>query len=155
MAFNLKWSVIFTLAMVGQLLNFGSAMPQSVVFEGEDHEAVPLEAVTSPSEGEDLETGPLEMLERTFERLDENGNNFISKREFFQGVESLNEDTNDPKELSRNTVNVLFNDLDQNNDGKLDIEEFKKFGPLGARRCVLTCGLLYYWFFGVPGSPNN
>ena len=60
MAFNLKWSVIFTLAMVGQLLNFGSAMPQSVVFEGEDHEAVPLEAVTSPSEGEDLQTLQLE-----------------------------------------------------------------------------------------------
>ena len=135
MAFNLKWSIIFTLAMVGQLLNFGSAMPQSAVFEGEDHEAVPLEAVTSPSEGEDLETVPLlEMLERTFERLDENGNNFISKREFFQGVESLNEDTNDPKELSRNTLNVLFNDLDKNNDGKLDIEEFKKFGSSGARR---------------------
>merc|ERR1711988_880142 len=55
-----------------------------------------------------------EMLERTFE--------------------SLNQDTNDPKELSRNTVNLLFNDLDKNNDGKLDIEEFKKFGPLGARR---------------------
>merc|ERR1719510_1881091 len=72
-----------------------------------------------------------EMLERTFERLDENGNKFISKREFFQGVESLNQDTN---ELSRNTVNLLFNDLDKNNDGKLDIEEFKKFGPLGARR---------------------
>merc|ERR1711936_1212123 len=69
-----------------------------------------------------------EMLERTFERLDENGNKFISKREFFQGVESLNQDTNDPKELSRNTVNLLFNDLDKNNDGKLDIEEFKKFG---------------------------
>ena len=84
MAFNLKWSVIFTLAMVGQLLNFGSAMPQSAVFEGEDHEAVPLEAVTSPSEGEDLETVPLKMLERTFERMDENENNFISKREFFQ-----------------------------------------------------------------------
>ena len=148
MAFNLKWSVIFTLAMVGQLLNFGSAMPQSAVFEGEDHEAVPLEAVTSPSEGEDLETVPLlEMLERTFERLDENGNNFISKREFFQGVESLNEDTNDPKELSRNTVNVLFNELDKNNDGKLDIEEFKKFGTLGARRGPLGRGLalLAYW----------
>merc|ERR1719225_369371 len=69
-----------------------------------------------------------EMLERTFKRLDENGNNFISKREFFQGVESLNEDMNDPKELSRNTVNVLYNDLDKNNDGKLDIEEFKKLG---------------------------
>ena len=128
MAFNLKWSVIFTLAMVGQLLKFGSASTTSLTPD---------------------------MLEKAFERLDENGNNFISKREFFQGVESLNEDTNDPKELSRNTVNVLFNDLDQNNDGKLDIEEFKKFGPLGARRCVLTCGLLYYWFFGVPGSPNN
>merc|ERR1719479_425329 len=75
-----------------------------------------------------------EMLERTFERLDENGNNFISKREFFQGLESLNEDSNDPKELSRNTLNMLFNDLDKNNDGKLDIEEFKKFGMLGARR---------------------
>merc|ERR1719367_1741649 len=79
-----------------------------------------------------------EILERTFERLDENGNNFISKREFFKGVESLNEDTNDPKELSRNTLNVLFNDLDKNNDGKLDIEEFKKFGPLGARRGIWT-----------------
>merc|ERR1719219_342341 len=69
-----------------------------------------------------------EMLERTFERLDENGNNFISKREFFQGVESLNEDSNDPKELSRNTVNVLFNKLDKNNDGKLDIEESRSLG---------------------------
>ena len=148
MAFNLKWSVIFTLAMVGQLLNFGSAMPQSAVFEGEDLEAAPLEAVTSPSEGEDLETVPLlEMLERTFERLDENGNNFISKREFFQGVESLNEDTNDPKELSRNTLNLLFNDLDKNNDGQLDIEEFKKLWLSGARRAlslttVLIGGLL-------------
>ena len=161
MAFNLKWSVIFTLAMVGQLLNFGSAMPQSAVFEGEDHEAVPLEAVTSPSEGEDheavpleavtsspsegedLETVPLlEMLERTFERLDENGNNFISKREFFQGVESLNEDTNDPKELSRNTLNVFFNDLDKNNDGKLDIEEFKKFGSSGKRRELSIAAVL-------------
>ena len=75
-----------------------------------------------------------EMLEKAFERLDKNEDNFISKREFFQGVESLNEDTNDPKELSRNTVNVLFNDLDKNNDGKLDIEEFKKFGSSGARR---------------------
>ena len=107
MAFNLKWSVIFTLAMFGQLLKFGSASTTSLTPE---------------------------MLERAFERLDENGNNFISKREFFQGVESLNEDMNDPKELSRNTVNVLFNDLDKNNDGKLDIEEFKKFGTLGARR---------------------
>ena len=114
MAFNLKWSVIFTLAMIGQLLNFGSASTTS------------LTSLTP------------EMLERAFERLDENGNNFISKREFFQGVESLNEDTNDPKELSRNTVNVLFNDLDQNNDGKLDIEEFKKIGPLGARRGIWT-----------------
>merc|ERR1719225_1718695 len=78
-----------------------------------------------------------EMLERTFKRLDENGNNFISKREFFQGVESLNEDTNDPKELSRDSLNVLFNDLDKNNDGKLDIEEFKKFGTLGARRGLI------------------
>ena len=69
-----------------------------------------------------------EMLEKAFERLDENGNNFISKREFFQGFESLNEDMNDPKEASRNTLNVLFNDLDKNNDGKLDIEEFKKLG---------------------------
>merc|ERR1712141_227403 len=110
MAFNLKWSVIFTLAMVGQLMNFGSAMPQTT------------RSLTP------------EMLERAFERLDENGNNFISKREFIQGFESLNEDTNDPKELSRNTVNVLFNELDKNNDGKLDIEEFKKFGTLGARR---------------------
>merc|ERR1719273_1797840 len=75
-----------------------------------------------------------EMLEITFERLDENGNNFISKREFFQGVESLNQDTNDPKEVSRNSVNGWFNDIDKNNDGKLDIEEFKKFGTLGARR---------------------
>ena len=107
MAFNLKWSVIFTLAMVGQLLKFGSASTTSLTPE---------------------------MLKRAFERLDENGNNFISKREFFQGVESLNEDTNDPKELSRNTLNVFFNDLDKNNDGKLDIEEFKKFGLLGARR---------------------
>merc|ERR1711953_1508504 len=110
MAFNLKWSVIFTLAMVGQLLNFGSAMPPSA------------RSLTP------------EMLEKAFERLDENGNNFISKREFFQGFESLNEDMNDPKELSRNMVNVLFNDLDKNNDGKLDIEEFKKFGS--SRRIV-------------------
>ena len=117
MAFNLKWSVIFTLAMVGQLLNFGSAMPQST------------RSLTP------------EMLERAFERLDENGNNFISKREFFQGVESFNEDTNDPKELSRNTVNVLFNDLDKNNDGKLDIEEFKKLGS-SRRIPSLIAGLL-------------
>merc|ERR1711953_641833 len=105
MAFNLKWSVIFTLAMVGQLLNFGSAMPPSA------------RSLTP------------EMLEKAFERLDENGNNFISKREFFQGFESLNEDMNDPKELSRNKLNELFsNDLDKNKDGKLDIEEFKKLG---------------------------
>ena len=125
MAFNLKWSVIFTLAMVGQLLNFGSAMPQTT------------RSLTP------------EMLERAFERLDENGNNFISKREFFQGVESLNENTNDPKELSRNTVNVLFSDLDKNNDGKLDIEEFKKFGPSGARRNISmfwTWYGVYRWF---------
>merc|ERR1711953_1445844 len=121
MAFNLKWSVIFTLAMVGQLLHFGSAMPQS--------------------------TGSLtpEMLERAFERLDENGNNFISKREFFLGVESLNEDTNDPNELSRNTVNVLFIDLDKNNDGKLDFEEFKKLGSLSGRR-------FWVWVLGLVGK---
>merc|ERR1719225_350233 len=89
-----------------------------------------------------------EMLEKAFERFDENGNNFISKREFFQGFESLNEDTNDPKELSRNTVNVLFSDLDKNNDGKLDIEEFKKFGPLGARR-VVCGGLCVFAGFGL------
>merc|ERR1719510_761017 len=88
-----------------------------------------------------------EMLERTFERLDENGNNFISKREFFQGIESFNEDTNDPKELTRNTLNVLFNDLDENNDGQLDIVEFKKFGLSGKRRefslaASLVIGLL-------------
>merc|ERR1712038_1842092 len=158
MAFNLKWSVIFTLVMVGQFRKFGSAMPQSAVFEGEDHEAVPLEAVTSPSEGEDLETVPLEampqrtrsltpeMLERAFERLDENGNNFISKREFFQGVESFYEDTNNPKEVSRNSLNVLFNDLDKNNDGKLDIEEFKKFELLAARR---LCGTGICFLTGV------
>merc|ERR1712062_676357 len=81
----------------------------------------------------DMEITP-EMLERTFKRLDENEDNFISKREFFQGVESLNEDTNDPKEDSRDTLNVLFNELDKNNDGKLDIEEFKKFGS--SRRVV-------------------
>merc|ERR1712038_1425298 len=80
-----------------------------------------------------------EMLERTFERFDENGNNFISKREFFQGFESLNEDMNDPKELSRNTINLLFNDLDKNNDGKLDIEEFKKLGS--SRRIPLPIPL--------------
>merc|ERR1719288_109143 len=107
MAFNLKWSVIFTLAMVGQLLKFGSASTTSLTPD---------------------------MLVKAFERLDKNGNNFISKREFFQGVESLNEDTNDPKELSRDSVNVLFNDLDKNHDGKLDFEEFKKFGSSGARR---------------------
>merc|ERR1719414_223008 len=89
-----------------------------------------------------------EMLEEAFERLDENGNNFISKREFIQGVESLNEDTNDPKELSRKTLNVLFNDLDKNNDGKLDIEEFKKFGPMGARR-GLCGGLCVVAGFGL------
>ena len=116
MAFNLKWSVIFTLAMVGQLLKFGSASTTSLTPE---------------------------MLERTFERLDENGNNFISKREFFQGFESLNEDTNDPKELSRNTLNLLFNDLDKNNDDKLDIEEFKKFGSSGARRGAFNLYLTY------------
>ena len=127
MAFNLKWSVIFTLAMVGQLLNFGSAMPQST------------RSLTP------------EMLERTFERLDENGNNFISKREFFQGVESLNEDTNDPKEVSRNTLNVLFNDLDKNNDGQLDIEEFKKFESSGARRDIILGGIALAVFFALSG----
>merc|ERR1719510_1404066 len=86
-----------------------------------------------------------EMLERTFERFDKNGNNFISKREFFQGVESLNEDTNDPKELSRNTVNVLFNDLDKNNDGKLDFEEFKKLGSLSGRRCFWVTVTCFVW----------
>ena len=131
MAFNLKWSVIFTLAMVGQLLNFGSAMPQ----------AQSTRSLTP------------EMLEKAFERLDENGNNFISKREFFQGIESLNQDTNDPKEPSRNTVNVLFNDLDKNNDGKLDIEEFKKFGPLGARRIPFLPGGPPGWFHVFTFSP--
>merc|ERR1711878_127757 len=106
-----------TLAMVGQLMNFGSTMPQTT------------RSLTP------------EMLERAFERLDENGNNFISRREFFQGVESLNEDMNDPKKLSRNTVNVLFNDLDKNNDGKLDIEEFKKLGS-SRRIPSLIAGLL-------------
>merc|ERR1711953_358516 len=135
MAFNLKWSVIFTLAMVGQLLHFGSAMPQST----RSHTTSTASSVDESTKDPDMMTEAdmkitPEMLERTFKRLDENGNNFISKREFFQGVESLNEDTNDPKELSRNTVNVLFNELDKNNDGKLDIEEFKKFGTLGARR---------------------
>merc|ERR1711953_1300984 len=115
MAFNLKWSVIFTLAMVGQLLKFGSSSTTSLTPE---------------------------MLERAFERLDENGNNFISRREFFQGVESLNEDTNDPKKLSRNTVNVLFNDLDKNNDGQLDIEEFKKLWSSGGRRAVSLTAII-------------
>ena len=114
MAFNLKWSVIFTLAMVGQLLKFGSASTTSLTPE---------------------------MLEKAFERLDENGNNFISKREFFQGVESLNEDTNDPKEVSRNSVNGWFNDIDKNNDGKLDIEEFQKFGS-SSRRLPTPLSLL-------------
>merc|ERR1711953_388661 len=130
MAFNLKWSVIFTLAMVGQLLNFGSAMPQST------------RSLTP------------EMLEEAFERLDENGNNFISRREFFQGVESLNENTNDPKELSRNTVNLLFIDLDKNNDGKLDFEEFKKLGSSSGRRIIcfgrclgLATRLILGWFW--------
>ena len=36
-------------------------------------------------------------------------------------MRSLNEDTNDPEEVSRDTLNVLFNDLAQDNDGKLDI----------------------------------
>merc|ERR1712062_477243 len=122
MAFNLKWSVIFTLAMVGQLLKFGSASTTSLTPE---------------------------MLEKSIERLDENGNNFISKREFFQVVESLNEDMNDPKELSRNTVNVLFNDLDKNNDGELDIEEFKKLGSLVARRGILPIPILPIILWGI------
>merc|ERR1719445_1787630 len=90
-----------------------------------------------------------EMLEKAFERLDENEDNFISKLEFFQGVESLNEDMNDPKEASRNTLNVLFNDLDKNNDGKLDIEEFKKFGSSGARRGLTTAGLTIALYIAV------
>ena len=87
-----------------------------------------------------------EMLERTFKRLDENGNNFISKREFFQGLESLNDDSIDPKELSRNTLNVLFNDLDKNNDGKLDIEEFKKFG---SSRRMVAVAMAASFIFGL------
>jgi len=98
--------------MVGQLLSFGFAMPQST------------RSLTP------------EMLEKAFERLDENGNNFISKREFFQGFESLNEDMNDPKELSRDSLNVLFNDLDKNNDAKLDIEEFRKLRSSSGRRII-------------------
>merc|ERR1711944_206063 len=122
MAFNLKWSVIFTLAMVGQLLKFGSASTTSLTPD---------------------------MLVKALERLDKNGNNFISKREFFQVVESLNEDMNDPKELSRNTGNVLFNDLDKNNDGELDIEEFKKLGSLVARRGILPIPILPIILWGI------
>merc|ERR1719510_2558955 len=95
-----------------------------------------------------------EMLERTFERLDENGNKFISKREFFQGVESLNQDTNDPKELSRNTVNLLFNDLDKNNDGKLDFEEFKKLGSSSGRRVCFGFGSCVFVVVGVGTIAN-
>merc|ERR1712018_1064010 len=120
MAFNLKWSVIFTLAMVGQLLHAcsstGHRSHSTLTASSVDESTKDLDMMTEA----DMKITP-EMLERTFKRLDENGNNFISKREFFQGVESLNDD---PNELSRNTVNVLFNELDKNNDGKLDIEEF-------------------------------
>jgi len=135
MAFNHKWFVIFTLAVIGQLLNFGSAMPQSTRSVSMSTASSVDESTKDPdmmSEA-DMKITP-EMLEKAFERLDENENNFISKREFFQGVESFNEDTNDPKEDSRDTLNVLFNELDKNNDGKLDIEEFKKFGS--SRRVV-------------------
>merc|ERR1711953_373303 len=134
MAFNLKWFVIFTLAMVGQLLDFGSAMPQSTRSHSTSTASSVDESTKDPDMSEaDMKITP-EMLEKAFERLDENENNFISKREFFQGVESFNEDTNDPKEDYRDTLNVLFNELDKNNDGKLDIEEFKKFGS--SRRVV-------------------
>merc|ERR1719411_565358 len=95
-----------------------------------------------------------EMLEKAFKRLDENGNNFISKREFFQGVESLNEDTNDPKELSRDTVNLLFIDLDKNNDGKLDFEEFKKLGSSSGRRVCFNFGSCVFVVVGVGAIAN-
>ena len=151
MAFNLKWSVIFTLAMVGQLVNFGSAMPQSTRSHSTSTASSVDESTKNPdmmsedSEA-DMKITP-ETLERTFKRLDENGNNFISKREFFQGVESLNEDTNDPKELSRNTVNVLFNELDKNNDGKLDVEEWEKFWLTSRRRIVSLVGVIGFFQF--------
>ena len=76
--------------MVGQLLNFGSAMPQSTRSHSTSTASSVDESTKDPdmmSEA-DMKITP-EMLERTFKRLDENGNNFISKREFFQGVESL------------------------------------------------------------------
>ena len=108
MALNLKWSVIFTLAMVGQFLNFGSAMPQTTRRLSMSTASSVDESTKDPgmmSEA-DMKITP-EMLEKAFERLDKNEDNFISKREFFQGVESLNEDTNDPIELSRNRVNGI------------------------------------------------
>merc|ERR1712018_15504 len=126
--------------------NFGSAMPQTTRRLSMSTASSVDESTKDPgmmSEA-DMKITP-EMLERAFERFDENGNNFISKREFFQGFESLNEDTNDPKELSRNTVNVLFIDLDKNNDGKLDFEEFKKLGSLSGRR-------FWVWVLGLVGK---
>ena len=74
-----------------------------------------------------------------FMKFDKDGNGFISKREFRRATRALNKGLEDPEKITRKQLNEAFKILDENNDRKLDFDEFKKL-PQISRIIVL-----YVW----------
>ena len=88
-----------------------------------------------------------------FMKFDKDGNGFISKREFRRATRALNKGLEDPEKITRKQLNEAFKILDENNDRKLDFDEFKKLPQISRKRhpilvliilCIWLCPQLAY-----------
>jgi len=62
----------------------------------------------------------------TFDSFDKNGNGFLTKREFSRGFDALNIAEDSEETFTTSQLNELFTAIDNNNDKRLDFDEFQQ-----------------------------
>ena len=81
-----------------------------------------------------------------FMKFDKDGNGFISKREFRRATRALNKGLEDPEKITRKQLNEAFKILDENDDRKLDFDEFKNLPQISRKRHpILVLIILCIW----------
>ena len=73
-------------------------------------------------------------MKNRFDKIDKNGNGLLSKREFRRATKAANNAKDDPENLTNKQINEAFEYLDQNNDNKLDFNEFKRVTEIIQKR---------------------
>jgi hypothetical protein len=89
-----------------------------------------------------------EQKENLFQKVDKDGNGWISKRELRKYIKAANKELDEPEEsLTNKNINKLFDAIDTDSNKKVTLEEFKLIeANIGKKRAFISITIACLFF---------